>query len=80
VHVKGKSIGLADCLSRFPCEEENTHTQLDDDLMVCPVDAFFGKQHIEIVQATNDDPELQELKSVILKGWPEVRQSLPVSV
>lgn len=34
VHVSGKSIGLADCLSRLPQDNQGDRL-LDDDLMIC---------------------------------------------
>ena len=56
IHTSGKSIGLADCLSRLPVGKPNQ--LLDDELMVCPADTFAGKDHATIAEATSTDSEL----------------------
>ena len=78
VYTKGKDIGLADCLSRFPCTPGTQ--QLEDDLMICKIDTFFSPQHEEIVQATQEDEELVELKRIIFMGWPEYKNDVPVEI
>ena len=52
-HVKGKDLGLADCLSRFPVEEGSK--LLDDELMVCKVECIGYNMHGEWVKATTND-------------------------
>ncbi len=78
VHVDGKSIGLADCLSRFPVGEPDK--QLEDDLMICPADTFAGRDQARIAAATQADRELQELRRAIIDGWPHTRSEVPASI
>jgi transposase InsO family protein len=78
IHVSGKSIGLADCLSRLP-HDKSDHL-MDDELMVCSVDSLAGSSHAAIAQASSTDSELLELKKVIVDGWPHSKADLPVSV
>ena len=46
VHTSGKSIGLADCLSRFPRKMTKEDTVMDDDLMVCVAETVVHKPDI----------------------------------
>ena len=78
IHVRGKSLGLADCLSRLPYGR--SEQLLDDELMVCPVDTIVGPQHSKFLVATEADDELQLLKKTILTGWPEVKTKVPPGV
>ena len=78
IHVKGKSLGLADCLSRLP--HGPSEQLLDDELMVCPVDTIVGPQHNKFVTATEADQDLQQLKRIIRTGWPDARNRLPPGV
>ena len=72
VHISGKKIGLADCLSRLPLQGTGADEQLvDEELMVCKVDSHAYKRHDEIAEETNKDKAMQKLKKVILEGWPE---------
>ena len=66
VHISGKSVGLADCLSRLPVGEADA--LLEDDLMVCPTDSLAGKAHAMIMEATQEDPELKQLRKMIISG------------
>ena len=78
IHISGKSIGLADCLSRLPVGEADA--LLEDDLMVCPADSIAGKEHAMIVEATQEDPELKQLRKMIISGWPETKAELAHNV
>ena len=78
IHISGKSIGLADCLSRLPVGEADA--LLEDDLMVCPADSIAGKEHAMIVEATQEDPELKQLRKMIISGWPEMKAELAHNV
>jgi transposase InsO family protein len=70
IHVKGKDIGLADFLSRFPQQDSPPDHALDDELMICKVDTLLGGHHQEYAEATYADPVAQKLKQVIFRGWP----------
>ena len=78
VHISGKSIGLADCLSRLPAGEADA--LLEDDLMVCTADSITAKEHAMIVEATQEDPELKQLRKMIISGWPEMKAELAHNV
>jgi transposase InsO family protein len=81
VYIRGKTIGLADCLSRLSLEADPKENELmDNELMVCRVDTLAGTNHDEIEKATKEDSELQKLKSLIREGWPETRSELPLGM
>ena len=75
IYKKGKEIGLADCLSRFPIETVDKSSMMDEDLMVCTAETIGGKWNSKIEMATQQDPDLQALRRVILEGWPQDRQN-----
>ena len=75
VHVSGKKIGLADCLSRLPLNVTGEKL-VDEELMVCKVDTLAYKNHDVIAAATAADESLQALKKVILQGWPSAKAEL----
>lgn len=77
IHVSGKSLGLADCLSRMPVGKPD-HL-MDDDLMVCVADTMASRWAERIQVATQNDDDLQVLTSVILQGWPEARAQVPTA-
>ena len=80
VHVSGKSIGLADCLSRLPIPGETNDVMMDEDLMVCKVDTLAYKWHQQIEDATRENDEMLALKAVIFNGWPANKQDLPLKL
>jgi hypothetical protein len=78
VYERGKDIGLADCLSRLSLTEgPRIGERLDNELMVCYTETLAANKNAQIARATNDDTELQALKSLIREGWPEDRRDLP---
>ena len=75
-YVPGKSLYVADTLSRAPLPETSLPGDtLESDVKVY-VDAIIenlpaSESKLEIIQReTNLDPELQVVKSYILNGWP----------
>ena len=80
IHISGKSIGLADCLSRFPQDGSANDISIDEELMVCKIDTLAFKWHSEIENATKNDEDMLTLKTVIFNGWPSYKQSLPNSI
>ena len=72
-HVKGKSLGLADCLSRFPVDQGSK--LLDDELMVCKIECVGYNKHGEWVSATRDDEALSIARGYIIKGWRITNQN-----
>ena len=75
-YVKGKDLGLADCLSRLPIDTVG-HQSMDDELMVLKIDSMSHANHGEIQEATKLDAELNVVKQVIGQGWPETKNRLP---
>ena len=74
IHIRGKSIGLADCLSRLSVGK--AEALLENDLMVCPTDMIVGGEDATLVKATQEDSELTELRKLIISGFPETRAEL----
>ena len=58
VYTSGKSIGLADCLSRLPLSDIPVPL-MDDELMVCNADTVVYNNHDEIERATDNNEDLQ---------------------
>ena len=77
IYVKGKEIGLADCLSRLPVEEAGENI-LDDEMMVLNVETLSCSDHDKLVEATKRDESLQILKQVISQGWPDRKCDVPI--
>ena len=82
-HVKGKSLVDADALSRAPTNEPTREDQIAEEQITAHVNAV-----IETMPATNTklaeikklactDTELQTLKTMIRKGWPQSKQQCP---
>ena len=69
----GKSIPVADALSRVCFKEEKTvkHDIHSITTKSCPIDIST------IQDATMKDIELNRLKDIIYKGWPEFRKQCP---
>lgn len=78
VYVKGKDLGLADCLSRLPLPE--TCQSMDDEMMVFKTDTLTSNKHEVIAEATQRDDQLQMLKKVISDRWPDRRADAPLEV
>ena len=74
-HVKGRNLGLADCLSRFPVGEGSK--LLDDELMVCKIECVGYNKHGELVTSTCLDEALSATQHFIIKGWPAEKHELP---
>ena len=80
IHVSGKKIGLADCLSRLPQQVTAKDDVIDEELMVCKVDTLAYGWHDRVEEATRMDEDLQTLRRVIFSGWPATRQEIPAAV
>ncbi|KAH3774215.1 hypothetical protein DPMN_175590 [Dreissena polymorpha] len=70
-------MGLADCLSRFPLENQDEKT-IDEELMVLKLDTLSSSNHDKIARATQADEQFQVLSKVIIRGWPETKCEVPV--
>ncbi|XP_013404021.1 uncharacterized protein K02A2.6, partial [Lingula anatina] len=80
-YVSGKEIGLADCLSRLPLNG-NVENSMDDEMMIFNADIHASELSAKfdnIVEATQQDVNLQILKQVICEGWPERKSQVPLA-
>ncbi len=78
VYKKGKDIGLADCLSRLPQENDNVDDEtIDSELMVCVANTLASCKHATIAEATQKDRELHIVRELIINGWPEHKRQVP---
>lgn len=79
IHVSGKALGLADCLSRMTRNEkpEKDASTMDDELMVCQIDMMAYGWHDRLAEATSQDEELQVVIDLIMDGWPVVKSLCP---
>lgn len=75
IHKKGKEMGLADCLSRMPLNE-NAEQTMDDELMVLVAETLSCTNHDKIATATAEDEQLQIVKQIVIQGWPESRSEV----
>ena len=71
MYVKGKDLGLADCLSRLSLPE--TCQSMDDELMVFKADTLTSSKHDVVAEATKRDDQLQIfiIKSSVMAGPTE---------
>ena len=81
-HLPGKSIPVADTLSRkflpdtYPKLAEGMDLHVHTVLASLPV----SDQKLEDIRSvTDNDPQLLTLQNVILSGWPESRKECPLS-
>ena len=83
-YVPGKYMYLADTLSRAYIQGEG-NAEMEDELsrvvhnlvLNIPVSA---NELSEIRQATEQDPTLMKVRSLIMRGWPKFRKSVPPEV
>ena len=77
-YVSGKLLYLADTLSRAfkPSIQPSPQSDLETVCMIANV-PMTENRISEIRSASAIDPELQLLKTVILKGWPTDKLGIP---
>ncbi|UYV67911.1 K02A2.6-like [Cordylochernes scorpioides] len=75
-YKSGKELLIADLLSRdcksYEILEENP-------IEILLITAFDNRSTTNIMKATKEDAELQELKETIIQGWPDQRSLVPLS-
>lgn len=80
VHLPGKSIPVADTLSRRfvsdTCPELSESLDAQVHMVMTSLPISDNKMH-SIEQESLSDPQFQLLKSVILDGWPDTRNECP---
>lgn len=70
IYKKGCDIPIADALSR-DCDHSNEADEKDEELEVHLVLSMSTEAKERYIKATEADPELQNLISVINTGWPD---------
>lgn len=88
----GKTMTLADTLSRMPCQRDRDAIDLDlrvdgvdlsaDEISFCEFDflSFTPKKQYQLREATKADPVLNALMEIIVNGWPENIKALPADI
>ena len=82
-YVRGKSIPVADTLSRNGARDGNVSDEIGLDVYV---DAILKQMPVsdekleEIRKTTKDDNELQELQKYVQQGWPNTPKDLPAVI
>ena len=82
-YVRGKSIPVADTLSRNGPRDGNVSDEIGLDVYV---DAILKQMPVsdekleEIRKTTKDDNELQELQKYVQRGWPNTPKDLPAMI
>ncbi|UYV80706.1 K02A2.6-like, partial [Cordylochernes scorpioides] len=75
-YKSGKELLIADLLSRdcksYEILEENP-------IEILLITAFDNRSTTNIMKATKEDAELQELKETIIQGWPDQKSLVPLS-
>ena len=79
-YARGKSIPVADTLSRNGARDGNVSDEIGVDVYV---DAILKQMPVsdekleEIRKTTKDDNELQEPQKYVQRGWPNTPKDLP---
>jgi len=76
-HHPGKSMALADTLSRLPTP--SNQEEIDLDIRVDLI-RFTPTRTGSIRQETKEDKTLQRLADMIVTGWPDTIQDVPASI
>lgn len=77
IYKKGTHIPIADALSR-DCHP--IHAKDEEEYSVNLLLAFTDEARERFIKSTAEDLELQLLKQVVLRGWPEDNRKLPEAV
>ncbi|XP_065192543.1 uncharacterized protein K02A2.6-like [Sycon ciliatum] len=83
IHVPGKSLVIADTLSRAPQESSPTSDLADEvQLHVSAVTSHCSTDPllVDVRNATNADADMCRLRALILNGWPAKPTSVPASL
>ena len=80
-YVRGEKMYLADTLSRAYVEQTEEVAVSDVELVnMAQYLPISSTRILEIRSASEEDPELSALKSIVLQGWPEERKNVPPTI
>lgn len=82
VHVPGKSIPVADTLSRkyLPAEIDDCQVDLDVHVHTVLKNLPISDRKMEQVrEATNEDKDLHHVKSYLMEGWPDSKEQCHIT-
>ena len=73
---------LADTLSRAPVGTAKSILEDDEVIIHTLVEnmPISSLKRGEIKKSTSEDPALQELKKLVMRGWPKYKMQTPISV
>ena len=83
VHVPGKSLVIADVLSRSPVRHSQDDTELAQQvaLYVDTIERSFSAGRLaELHKATVDDSELRDVIRMTMSGWPSYGKDVPRNI
>ena len=88
VYKKGTTLHIADYLSRnFLPETQGSHFQDGESVFTTEVDVYLAENSTfepqlitKIREESEKDPAIQELKGMILSGWPNCKEKVPDSI
>lgn len=78
-YIKGSKIPIADTLSR-DCECEDVETESNFSVNSIVSMSMTDEVRNRFIEETQNDPDLQALKSVVLSGWPANDKKLQESI
>lgn len=79
-YKKGSLMHLADTLSRAPTTSTEQHGNETADYEVMPIQHISSTRLTELREHTASDPDLQRLRTVIMRGWPRRQTQLPAEI
>ena len=82
-YARGKSITVADTLSRNGARDGNVSNEIGLDVYVDAIlkqMPVFDEKLEEIRKTIKDDNELQELQKYVQRGWPNAPKDLPATI
>ena len=79
-HVPGSSLVLADTLSRAYLSDETPDQPDEFEIHVLDSGNFSEPMLQKLEDETQKDPELQQLKTVVMDWWPHIKDKTPAEI
>ena len=76
-YVPGNSLVLADTLSKAYLPDETPDQPAEFEIQVLDSGNFSEPMLQKLKDETQKDPELQQLKTVVMDGWPQIKDKTP---